>query len=399
MSEILGSVKNELSEDELALRDFLMDIRCLDALSPWTSRFNLFNILKIARTEIRHSNMLAWLIDPNEGHGLGDSVLRGIIHYAIENTNHLGLDVFKTLLMDFHNFVILREWRNIDILAVSRQERFVVCIENKISSDEHDDQLERYREIVKSEYQGYQVVFLFLTPDGYDSSDSEHWQTIGYQNILDIIVAAKERTELLPDVSLLIENYVETVRRDIVGDERLLQICNEIYAKHRRALDLIYENRPDAASKIKDIIVAWCLDRKARGLIDFDPEKSSKGLIRFTTKRMTEILPESNATVSGWKSTSFYYYEIVNRGDKIKVMLTLGSIGMGEEQKAISDRLISILKPKQKKDNWSWKRIRVWNWQEIREDDTQEAIWKYMDQYLKSITKFEEELRKQWEET
>ena len=51
-------------KDEEALREFLADIECLDALSPWTERFNIFDILKISRTEIRHSNMLAWLLDP-----------------------------------------------------------------------------------------------------------------------------------------------------------------------------------------------------------------------------------------------------------------------------------------------------------------------------------------------
>lgn len=32
---------------------------------------NIFQILNIARAEIRHSNFLAWLLDPNGTHGLG----------------------------------------------------------------------------------------------------------------------------------------------------------------------------------------------------------------------------------------------------------------------------------------------------------------------------------------
>ena len=45
-------------ENEEALRDFLLDIECLDELLPWTRRVNLFDILKISRSEIRHSNVL-----------------------------------------------------------------------------------------------------------------------------------------------------------------------------------------------------------------------------------------------------------------------------------------------------------------------------------------------------
>ena len=31
--------------DEEALQNFLLDIDCLDALLPWTKRFNLFDVL------------------------------------------------------------------------------------------------------------------------------------------------------------------------------------------------------------------------------------------------------------------------------------------------------------------------------------------------------------------
>lgn len=44
----------ELQEVE----NFLEDIECLDELKPWTSKFNLFDVLKLKTFEIRHSNML-----------------------------------------------------------------------------------------------------------------------------------------------------------------------------------------------------------------------------------------------------------------------------------------------------------------------------------------------------
>ena len=66
---------SNLSNEE-ALQDFLLDIECLNELQPWTGHFNLFDVLKISRTEIRHSNMLGWLLNPNENHGMGDAFLR-----------------------------------------------------------------------------------------------------------------------------------------------------------------------------------------------------------------------------------------------------------------------------------------------------------------------------------
>ena len=44
---------------ELALRDFLLDIDCLDELQPWSGKVNFFDVLKASRNEIRHSNVLA----------------------------------------------------------------------------------------------------------------------------------------------------------------------------------------------------------------------------------------------------------------------------------------------------------------------------------------------------
>lgn len=266
----------EQEEDNAkALKDLLLDIECLDPLSEWTSKFNLFDILKITRTEIRHSNMLSWLLNPNENHGLGDSIIRGFIHYVVTSFSEAA-DVFDTLLMDCHDFVIQREWRNIDVLAVSIDEKFVLCIENKIDSAEHDDQLNRYRKIVEEVYPDYKKMYIFLSPEGTESSDPEFWCSMSYQNVLGIIENARKKVKLLPDAALLIDNYVETIRRDIVGDEKLAQICAEIYAKHQKALDLIFENRPDRASDLGDIIKAWATAKTEKVRLRLRPKSVPK---------------------------------------------------------------------------------------------------------------------------
>lgn len=42
-------------------------------------KFNPFRILKIEDYEIRHSNVIAWLLDPKESHGLGTEILSKFI--------------------------------------------------------------------------------------------------------------------------------------------------------------------------------------------------------------------------------------------------------------------------------------------------------------------------------
>ena len=73
---------------ELALREFLLDIDCLEELQPWSRKFNLFDVLKVSRNEIRHSNVLAWLLNPNENHGLGDSYIRKFVQNLTLNSKH-----------------------------------------------------------------------------------------------------------------------------------------------------------------------------------------------------------------------------------------------------------------------------------------------------------------------
>ena len=61
------------------------------------------------------------------------------------------------------------------------------------------------------------------------------------------------RDILQPDVELMIRNYVDIVRRDIVEDQELIGICNKIYNKHKKALDLIFENRTDGKTQMLSI--------------------------------------------------------------------------------------------------------------------------------------------------
>ena len=170
--------------DEEALQNFLLDIDCLDELLPWTRRFNLFDILKISRTEIRHSNMLGWLLNPNENHGLGDALLKSILPDVVR-ADSSRYDVFETLLMDLYSFSVYREWKNIDLLLISSTERCAIAIENKIGSHEHDNQLARYRKTLESDYPQYRKIYLYLTPDGEEPSDAENWSTLTYESVME----------------------------------------------------------------------------------------------------------------------------------------------------------------------------------------------------------------------
>ncbi|KHD84257.1 hypothetical protein NG54_16665, partial [Heyndrickxia ginsengihumi] len=60
-------------------------------LNQQVNSFNTLKILKLENHEIRHSNILAWLLNPKENHSLHDYFLRKMIEHLIlieENSNN-----------------------------------------------------------------------------------------------------------------------------------------------------------------------------------------------------------------------------------------------------------------------------------------------------------------------
>lgn len=387
--------------DEEVLKRFLFDQDCLAPLAKWTSEFNIFDVLKITRTEIRHSNMLAWLMDANENHGLRDGVIRGFVNYVarLEGSH----DAFDDLLMDCNEFEIRREWRNIDILAVNNNAKYVLCIENKIGSNEHDNQLLKYHSAVIEQFPGYRQRFVFLSPAAIDASDTENWIAMGYKDVLDIIEQAVSTTELAPGPALLISNYVDAVRRNVLEDEDLTQICSSIYAKHKRALDLLFENRPDKLSDISGFCRDWAERQTKDGKIRLAKDKCNKTYTRFTTDTMSSILPDTIEASSGWGTCNHYFYEIETRGDdsngRIRIKLSFNSEGLDEEQLKVCEH-INRLHPSKGgiKDVWTWRT--PWSSKTIRVPDDADDEWyeKKLNAMLADLIKFEGDLKKQLEQ-
>ena len=394
------------TDDEKAIKEFLLDIQCLDKLSQWSGHFNLFDVLKVSKTEIRHSNILAWLLDPSENHGLGDAVLRRMIQRLVSRSPQA--DAFLILLKDFRDVSVLREWEHIDLLVISHKEKFLLCIENKVFSGEGDGQLTRYYKTVQSKYGDYQSIFVYLTPDGLEpekEEDQEIWRAFDYSELLNVMQKAREEHTLSQEASIFIKQYEEAVRRYIVGDQELQKICRDIYARHKRALDLIYENRPDTAAKVAEILKEWCRNTAATGEIGFDPQFSNKTYIRFTTSYMTKLLPEFEEDLSGWNSKSMYYYEVENRGDQFKLILSVSHNNLTEQQLGCLERLLDYGKvTKRKKEDWVWWRIFATRWYRIEdeflpEEELKGKVMAAMDHFWKKLRDFEENLQLQADQT
>ncbi len=378
--------------NEEALKNFLLDIDCLNELLPWTGKFNLFDVLRISRTEIRHSNMLAWLLNANENHGMGDAYIKALLQRLVANDSTERYDVFHLALMDFYGFTVQREWNNIDILLVSNEEKTLIAFENKVGSHEHSDQLNRYRKILEKAYPDYCRIYLYLTPDGELPSDEDNWNVMTYFDIVDTLEHVAGSIELIPDVRLMIENYIAIIRRDIVDDQQLIDICDKIYKKHQKALDLIFEHRIDNRGQIAATVRETLQKMNDEGSIIFDANSTDSWLC-FHTKEMNAILPPLEESNGSWGTRSIYNYWFGRTEESLSIVFELGGWNLTGDRRKIQSQIIDIAKPNDKKrENYRYKRVYSRKYTLDAENDLQAEVREQVTRAVSDLKSWEKKL-------
>ena len=326
-------------EERKALVDFLLDIDCLKALDGKGKNVNIFDVLKISNTEIRHSNILAWLFDPNESHMLGDCFIKSFVSRVV-NRYSGDIDPFNILLQDFFSYDVYREANYMDIVLHSKKERTAIIIENKIWSSEGKNQLNDYRERSKQIYSDCdKLLYVFLTPAGQDASDLENWISLSYRDIAEILDMILKRDIPSQEVKLIITNYADMIRRNIMNerDEELYTLCNEIYNKHKTALRLIFDNVKIDNSLDTEIIGGVLSDFAKEGKIVYQPEYR----LKFFTSEMSEFLPDLPERKSSWRTNYIYYFWFEKTADSLIIHFEVGGDNVGENEKKKMEALLS----------------------------------------------------------
>ena len=296
------------------LEQFMLDIDELDKLTKYNNEVNFFEITGMDNREIKHSNFLKWLLDANANHNIGDKFVRKFMQKVIKankNNRIINSDIIEISLLNYYDFLIRREWNNLDIFMVSDKCKFTITIENKIYSSESENQTKKYRNKIEDYYKDYTNLFIFLTREGEEAQDSEYWCNATYYMVKEVLEEIlQEYKDLSSDVELLIKNYISILRRKILMDKDIKKICEEIYKKHKDALELIYQYRPNEAAAISNHIQDFIERHAEKYNIIFDKENSSNTYIRFTTRNMNELIPKSNDLSFGWNNGYSFLYEI-----------------------------------------------------------------------------------------
>ena len=276
---------------EIQLKKLMLDDDFTSLQNLVNEEVNLMDILRVAHKELQHSNFLAWFFNPNETHNLGDFALKEFIKiYFKENQfqnfgNETGLSVFDFVQLDFDDLEIRREYKNIDLIFLSRKNQFCIVIENKIFSTERKGQLEKYRNIIEFEYPDFKhkiYIFLSLHDQQISESEQDYYVQLNYEHIIKLIeqVISNQRLNLADKTRFVFEQYLQTLKSMLNKNEEIEKIAQQLYKKYKSAFDLVFKY-----SDLSSNNEIWAkLDDLIKNEKSIRPFSSNKTYLRFQPK-------------------------------------------------------------------------------------------------------------------
>lgn len=202
-----------------------------------------FESLHINRNELVHSSFIAWLLNPSENHSLGQEPLKlflRLLAIAAEKTLNekcsLNGEDYKATKISFiagngnisdcfvqcekslpKDYMLKEENKNgrLDILITFKYagEEFLLLIENKVKTSEHDSQTNLYYEWAKD--QAKKFICAYLTPTSNrrynDLTEQEcvckSFVQINYQQLLDYVIEPLQNLSMQDSTRNFIKEY------------------------------------------------------------------------------------------------------------------------------------------------------------------------------------------------
>jgi len=283
------------------LEKLFVNNEALSSIEKHLKKFNPIKVMKMQGMEIRHSAILAWLLDPQETHGLADSFLKAFLAEALLGHGHKSPNAIRISQADLRDAEVRCEWNNIDIFVLSPQNRWAFIIENKVYSSQRKDQLSGYRQRIEQLYNAQatdnekplEISGIFLTLNDEAPEDSEY-VAIRYEALGKFLklYLNNEAYQLQPEVTTFLTHYLH-VLEELMGNStersEMEKLARQLYRDHRKVLDFILEH--GAAS---DFVLA------THSLFGDNPEHGKTFLVKGVNyvytglnARMFSFIPES----------------------------------------------------------------------------------------------------------
>jgi hypothetical protein len=247
------------------------EISALKTLESWSGLERLQHILLAAkqqrlrrnifrltqgdlRIEALHSRMIAWLLDPQGWHGLGDKFGSRFVQALLGKCRDADQSI---QIIRVHTEYSTGKGQ-IDILleTQSGETAGVIGIENKIDSPEGDRQLHKYGEALKQRFASVRLAL--LTPEGLEASPLPEcpYATIDYAEVAswleDAIEDIDDEHSVEPVGLDLARQYLDVVRFDVMREKNseINAICEALYQQHREAWQVIRRFLPSERDEL-----------------------------------------------------------------------------------------------------------------------------------------------------
>ena len=294
-----------MSKNDLEiLKEFINDKEAqekFNAIKNSVMDFNIFEITGLGNQEIKHSNTLAWLFGDNE-HGLKYQILERFLKFTLENGNNTSKryeNLEKYLKIQEKNIRIFRESYNIDLLLIDENNKLVITIENKVEADEGEEQLLKYRKFIDDKYKDFERIYIFLTKDGHspkDKSEQSQWLTATYKMVGDSIEYSLKNNKLSQKANIILSSYVDLLkRRNIVSNEKLQNLCEQIWDKYEKELQILINYKKTKIDKLYDFIINTLKNNDIPLYTKYSIKtKSTENMYKFIYNKTPEVAREDD---------------------------------------------------------------------------------------------------------
>ena len=204
-----------------------------------------------------HSRIISWLLDPSAHHGQARHFIVALLNSTMAPQRLLDADWRVAQVSQEWENVVDRQRGFLDILILNHEHHTLIAIENKTFSQEHSNQLTRYRRALADAYPGFARHHIFLSPAGQPPNlerDREYWQPASYSVIHNAIQEILDAGVADPDANALLQIYATTTRRNVMPHTSIDRQARRIYLEHWEAIERILKNRPKWIEETKPML-------------------------------------------------------------------------------------------------------------------------------------------------
>ena len=229
---------------------------------------NCFKIIGNDHFENRHTNFLAWLLNPKDNHGLRSEPLRFFLLLLGQNTKNLSIDEIQ--IKTQHSISTGSGNKGVvDLYAYN--DKMILVIENKIDSEEH---LNRSTDISQTDayFQYFEKhdaektrIYVYLSPSKLNSPTNKSFIPITYQELYDNVIAkCLDSQNINESTKIVLTQYTDS-----------LSLVPHLAYTHRKEAKVIYLKYQEIFDELPKII---------------NTSKTAKGIFTVYHKYINEIL-------------------------------------------------------------------------------------------------------------